>query len=151
MLAHDRQAGFTLIETLMVIALIALLAAVLAPSMIPTPNNQLRANAAELISALRAARLHAMRSREAAALQIDTEQKTYQPPGGTSSKALNGDFNIQLTTVQSELTDGSRGAIRFFPDGSSTGGRITLSNGNLTQHVDVAWLTGRVRLLKDTP
>ena len=151
MLAHDRQAGFTLIETLMVIALIALLAAVLAPSMIPTPNNQLRANAAELISALRAARLHAMRSREAAALQIDTEQKTYQQPGGTSSKALNGDFNIQLTTVQSELTDGSRGAIRFFPDGSSTGGRITLSNGNLTQHVDVAWLTGRVRLLKDTP
>lgn len=150
MLAHDRQAGFTLIETLMVIALIALLAAVLAPSMIPTPNNQLRANVAELISALRAARLHAMRSREAAALQIDTEQKTFQPPG-SSSKALNGDFNIQLTTVQSELTDGSRGAIRFFPDGSSTGGRITLSNGNLIQHVDVAWLTGRVRLLKDTP
>ena len=40
------------------------------------------------------------------------------------------------------------GAIRFFPDGSSTGGRVTLMVGERSYAVDVDWLTGRVRVLE---
>lgn len=137
--------GFTLIETLMVIGLIALLAAVLAPSMIPTPNNQLRAASAELMSALRETRLHAMRTRKSAALFVDTELRSYRVPG-RGSRPLDGEYKIQLTTARKEMSGENSGGIRFFPDGSSTGGRITLSNDSLIQHADVGWLTGRVRL-----
>ena len=36
------------------------------------------------------------------------------------------------------------GDIRFQPDGSSTGGRITLADGRRRMAVGVDWLTGRV-------
>ncbi len=39
-----------------------------------------------------------------------------------------------------------RGAIRFYPDGSSTGGRITVASGERKFLVDVDWLTGRVSI-----
>ena len=45
----------------------------------------------------------------------------------------------------------ARGAIRFFPDGSSTGGRITLSTDRLAYLVDVDWLTGKIHLLEADP
>ena len=54
-------------------------------------------------------------------------------------------IDLELLTVATELGGGgARGGIRFFPDGSSTGGRVTLSHGSRQYFVDVDWLTGRV-------
>ena len=36
------------------------------------------------------------------------------------------------------------GAIAFFPDGASTGGRVQLSSDKAVWTIDVAWLTGQV-------
>ena len=44
------------------------------------------------------------------------------------------------------MSSDKRGAIRFYPDGSSTGGRITVSSGERKFLVDVDWLTGRVSI-----
>lgn len=144
--AYER--GFTLLETLIVITLLAVVAAALSPSLIPTPNTQLRANASELISALRDTRLYAMQHRQQADLQIDTARQSYLTPGKQQAVRLKGDFQMQLTTAQAQLL-GSSGSIRFMPDGSSTGGRITLSNGSLLRHIDVEWLTGRIRVIEE--
>ena len=51
---------------------------------------------------------------------------------------------IELLTVAGERRSGARGDIRFNPDGSSSGGRITLTDGNRVMMVGVDWLTGRV-------
>ena len=40
-----------------------------------------------------------------------------------------------------------QGSIRFFPDGGSNGGRITVASGERKYEVDVDWLTGRVAIL----
>jgi general secretion pathway protein H len=40
-------------------------------------------------------------------------------------------------------------AIRFFPDGSSSGGTISLSGANRDYFIGVDWLTGRVELLEN--
>ena len=40
------------------------------------------------------------------------------------------------------------GAIVFFADGASTGGRVQLQAGDAAWKVDVAWLTGQVRLAR---
>ena len=36
------------------------------------------------------------------------------------------------------------GAIRFYPDGSSSGGRISLRHGARATVIDVNWLTGKI-------
>jgi general secretion pathway protein H len=39
-----------------------------------------------------------------------------------------------------------KGAVRFFPDGAATGGRLRFSANGGGWDVDVAWLTGEVRV-----
>ena len=55
-------------------------------------------------------------------------------------------LELKLYTAQSEIVDDRRGAIRFYPDGSSTGGRVTVAAGERRLLVDVDWLTGRVSI-----
>ena len=144
--------GFTLIETLVVVAIIALLAAVMAPGMIPTPNNQLRSDAEELVAALRKTRLAAQETRRAAQLQIHTEDAYYRLPGHDATHKLNADnLSLELTTAEQETIDEELGGIRFFPDGSSSGGMIKLSNGSMIQQINVEWLTGRIKRFEIKP
>jgi general secretion pathway protein H len=37
-------------------------------------------------------------------------------------------------------------SIRFFADGSSTGGRITLEREHAAWKIDINWLTGQIEL-----
>jgi general secretion pathway protein H len=39
-------------------------------------------------------------------------------------------------------------AVRFFPEGTATGGRIVLRNQRAAWQVDVQWLTGEVSLAR---
>ena len=55
-------------------------------------------------------------------------------------------LELKLYTAQSEIVNERQGAIRFFPDGSSTGGRVTLASGERKFLVDVDWLTGKVSI-----
>jgi general secretion pathway protein H len=54
---------------------------------------------------------------------------------------------LKLFTAQKDLVDEKVGSIRFFPDGGSNGGRITVASGERKFEVDVDWLTGRVAIL----
>ncbi|MCB1718999.1 MAG: type II secretion system protein GspH, partial [Candidatus Competibacteraceae bacterium] len=56
------------------------------------------------------------------------------------------DVTIKLYTAQSELLDGTRGNIRFFPDGSSTGGYIALADAKVEYRVKVDWVTGHISI-----
>jgi general secretion pathway protein H len=48
-----------------------------------------------------------------------------------------------MLTARQEVQN-ERGYIRFFPDGSSTGGSITLRQGKREIAVQVQWLSGRI-------
>ena len=63
--------GFTLLETLVVIVIMALIAAVMAPNLVSTANTRLRAAASELVAALRDTRLYALSHREQAVLRVE--------------------------------------------------------------------------------
>jgi general secretion pathway protein H len=56
------------------------------------------------------------------------------------------ELELKLFTAQTEAVSERKGAIRFYPDGSSTGGRITVASGERKYLVDVDWLTGRVSI-----
>jgi general secretion pathway protein H len=53
---------------------------------------------------------------------------------------------MELLTVAGERRTAVQSAIRFNPDGSSTGGRITVGDAVRKIAVGVDWLTGRVSL-----
>jgi len=68
---------------------------------------------------------------------VSGRDKRYQIPEG---------IDIAVVTAQSELTGKGTANIRFFADGSSTGGRITLERGQTSWKMDINWLTGQVEL-----
>ncbi len=63
-------------------------------------------------------------------------------------RALRGDVRLSLYTAERERLDRGTGRIRFFPDGTSTGGRVSLAEGERSYHVVVDWLTGRVDVVQ---
>ena len=58
-------------------------------------------------------------------------------------------FAIEIITAKSELLGERRAAIRFFPEGGSTGGSIRLSDAGNAVSIEVDWLTSRVSIVED--
>ncbi|MCK5828734.1 MAG: GspH/FimT family pseudopilin [Methylococcales bacterium] len=102
--------------------------------------------AREIASALRYARGHAMTHRKESAFQFDLEENLYQVTGKDKEYKLSNDIEVTLDVAQSQSQNNSQGAIRFFPDGSSTGGRVTLEIAENKRQLDVNWLTGQVEI-----
>lgn len=139
------QRGFTLIELMLVIVLIAM-SYVLVPRYLfsGVSGADLKASSRDIAAGLRMARAEAVTSRRDAALVLDMDKRNFTVAGGT--RQLPEAVELKLFTAQSEIVSERRGAIRFFPDGSSTGGRITVASGERKYEVDVDWLTGRVTI-----
>jgi general secretion pathway protein H len=49
-----------------------------------------------------------------------------------------------MIAAANTIGDEGAGTVTFFPDGTSTGGTITLSQGTHRYYVAVDWLTGQV-------
>ena len=78
---------------------------------------------------------------------LDLEGRTFQVERDARTHTLPRQIELKLFTAQSDLVNEKIGAIRFFPDGGSNGGRVTLTAGERKFNVDVDWLTGRVAIL----
>lgn len=139
-----RDSGFTLLE-LMVALGIAVIMLATAPFAVMRAYEtmQYRSTVKELIAGLKSARLDAMRKGRSVAFVVDIEQRRF----GIESR-LDHEFPEQLD-VRLMLADieihGARGGVRFYPDGSSTGGTVELARpGGGGVRVDVDWLLGRL-------
>ena len=106
----------------------------------------LKAAARSLAAGLRAAQSIAMATRRDALLTVDMESREYLTTGEQQAHSIPKSIELKLYTAQTEVTSQQRGSIRFYPDGSSTGGRITVASGERKYLVDVDWLTGRVAI-----
>ncbi|MET0049122.1 MAG: GspH/FimT family pseudopilin [Sedimenticola sp.] len=144
----SKTRGFTLIETLLVLAVLAVMLAVLAPAMVPSSRTELHATARTIGADLRLARLDALRRQRETQWIVDTEQGVFGILGRSERHSLPEGATVLLTTAVCEVVDADTGGIRFFPDGSSTGGRVTLGHEGIVLHLDIEWLTGRTRLLE---
>ncbi|MDD5402912.1 MAG: GspH/FimT family protein [Sulfuricella sp.] len=140
------QRGFTLVE-LLVVMVVMLLAYGLVPPLFSSgvSGTEMKATARQLAAGLRKARSTAISTGRETALALDVEGRRFELSGDKRVYRLPGKVELTLFTAQSELSSDKTGAIRFYPDGSSTGGRITIAGGaNRKYLVDVDWLTGRV-------
>jgi general secretion pathway protein H len=142
-----RQRGFTLLEIIVVLVLAGIIYAILlAVPMRGASTADLKASARVLASGLRQAQSMAMVTRQDAVLTMDLDSREFVLPGEKEPRKLPDNIDLKLYTAQSEVSNERKGGIRFYPDGSSTGGRITVSSGERKYLVDVDWLTGRVSI-----
>ena len=142
--------GFTLVEILAVVALIALAFAVVSVSVGGgLKGAKVKAASRDLVAALRYTRGQAIVKREAKTLSVDVEQRRYKAPDRNWVE-LPKDMTMKLFTARSELEEEGIGRIRFFPDGSSTGGHIDLLRDDAVWRIEVLWLTGEVSLREGT-
>lgn len=139
------RSGFTLIELTVVLLIVTLVFMIAAPQVGSVfPQMGLKSNARELASALRESRSRAIMTKSDVVFSLDVNRHQYLISGDERIHALLKSTKLTLNTAREELDNGSGGGIRFFPDGSSTGGSIVLSSSDRSYKVNVDWLTGRV-------
>jgi general secretion pathway protein H len=143
--------GFTLLEVILVMGIIALASVLAAAAMGGGfKGMQLKASARQVASNLRYTRAQAIATGQPQRFVIDPQRHVWLAP-----KSRHGEIppklGITFTGAREVQPQPGQGAIAFFPDGASTGGRIRLSSGKAAMDVDVAWLTGQVEIRRVAP
>ena len=134
---------------MMVVLVIAALILTITPPLFSRamPGTQLKGAARQIASALKYARGHAVVTQREAQFRLDVERRLFYVSGRNRQISLPRELQYRLFTARAEQISDSVGAVRFYPDGSSTGGRVTLAHGEREYHVDIDWLTGQVKIL----
>lgn len=135
-----------MLELLVVLIILVLAYSLASPLISNIGSGDLKSAARTVAVALKRARNVAISGRQETPLTFNLEDRTITLAGEPKPFQLPPKLDVQLYTVQQELTSDKVAAIRFYPDGSSTGGRVTVGQGERKFEIDVDWLTGRVRI-----
>ena len=129
---------------LLVVALFAVISVLAATALTGGfAGMRLRAEAREVAAQLRYTRAQAIATGRAQRFTIDPAAHAWTAPGGRSGE-LTRQLAVAFYGAREVQPRPGEGAILFFPDGASTGGRVQLSAKRAALNVDVAWLTGEV-------
>ena len=125
--------GFTLLELVVTLFVIALAVALVGPAIgRSTETVRLRADVAGFAALFRHAREQAITQRRPLRVVVE--------PGA---------HRVFPERLVIEPAAASAGAVRFEPEGTSTGGEYRLHSGDTTYRVTVDSVTGRVRSIKE--
>jgi general secretion pathway protein H len=139
------QAGFTIIEMMIVLAIMAMTMTI-APSIVSgLAGGRLRAASDELAAELRGARGQALRRNAPVEVTFDLKKPGYSLSGSPQFRALPGVVDAVDVAPAALVQPGGTARLRFMPDGTADAARISLRHGTSTKAITVDWLTGRVR------
>jgi general secretion pathway protein H len=137
--------GFTLIEALVVIAIMALLMTGVPRMIAALPGVQLRAAADDMADRLKGLRDEALRRGATTALTFDLGARSFRISIDPVPRKLAEVVDqVELKTPAALRPDQTAG-IRFFADGTATAGTILLRHGQNSASITIDWLTGQVR------
>jgi general secretion pathway protein H len=140
-----QSSGFTLLEMLVVIMIIALVTTIAGVNMRNRANGDLQTIGRTLVSDLRYVRSRALIGSTDTTLTIDVAKGMYFSDPAAISRTLPEKISVVLTIDEQDIS-GTQGKIYFYPDGSSSGGNISLKTANNELHVITTWLNGHVAL-----
>jgi general secretion pathway protein H len=146
-----REHGFTLIELLVVLTITALLFGLtIELARGPQPRTLLPSTARQVASAFRAARERAITRGRLEVVMVDVASGAWVAPGAVRRQLPRG-VRAVLFTEDTDVDGNARGLIRFYPDGSSSGGGLSIEAGGLRYDILVDWLTGGVTIHEQRP
>jgi general secretion pathway protein H len=142
------ERGFTLLEMVCVLAIIALVATVLLPS-IPreTSRARLQAYALQAATLLKADRNAAINRNVSVATLVDAGGRAIRSGVSTAQIRIPEDVRFDAVLPQTCGRQAGLSTIRFFANGTSCGGTIALTRLNAGYEIRVNWLTGRVDIV----
>lgn len=143
-----RQNGFTLIEAVCVLAIVALLATIALPAMpIGTTQSRLAGYAVEVATVLKTDRNTAIRRGETVSTSLSSTSRIVSSGGGGGVVRLPPD--VALDAILAEHCGGrtAGSTIDFFPSGASCGGTIAIARQGAGFQIRVNWLTGGVEIV----
>jgi len=135
-----------MLELLLVLVILVMAYQLASPVIGNFGGGDLKSSARTVAVALKRTRNTAIVGRQETPLTFNLETRTLTVAGQDKPVQLPAQLEMQLYTVEQELTSEKIAAIRFYPDGSSTGGRVTVAQGERKFEIDVDWLTGRVHI-----
>ena len=142
------ERGFTLLEMVCVIALVAMIAAVLLP-FLPrhTSRSRLQAYALEAATLLKADRNTAIRRRADVSTLVDAPSRAIRSGATSQIVRIPDDVRFDALLPQTCRQRAALSSISFFADGMSCGGSIALSRLDTAYEIRVNWLTGRIEIV----
>ena len=142
---NDR--GFTLVELVVVMAIVALVIASV-PMILSGAGSglSLKSSARNIAEGLRYSRSQAIAQNRDVRFSIDGPNRSYSVDDGRPSGNLPEDAEISYLPIAAAAGRQPSAQIFFRPDGSSTGGRLILSDDRHRIEITIHWLTGQVRI-----
>jgi general secretion pathway protein H len=146
------ERGFTLLEMVCVIALVAMIAAVLLP-FLPrhTSRSRLQAYALEAATLLKADRYTAIRRRADGSTLVDAPSRAIRSGATSQIVRIPDDVRFDALLPKTCRQREALSTISFFADGMSCGGSIALSRLDTAYEIRVNWLTGRIEIVSRSP
>ena len=139
------ERGFTLLELLVVITIIGVMLAFVPGFLLRgQPGLDVEVAARSIADALRQTRSQAVLENREQLFALDVEERLFRAGGQRAPVQIDRGIEVTFQSARSELMSETIGQIRFFPDGSATGGRIGLTLDGRHAEVVVDWLSGLV-------
>ena len=140
------ESGLTLVELMLVLVILTLLMVMVVPPLqLGVVDNALfRKTKQDIVTGLRFSRSKAINTREVVTLAINSADGRMRIIDEQRKLHIPDDVTLTMTVAPSERLSENERAVRFYPDGSSTGLELEFRRGERVSRISVDGLTGRV-------
>ena len=146
------DAGFTLLEVVCVVAIVALIAGLALPGPhAGTSRAGVERLARDVASLFKRDRYAAIRQRAVVETRVNMRAREINAGSNRAALHFPDDVDIRATVTAGCGSAKDTASFEFYPDGRACGGELTLGRDGAIFQVRVDWLTGGVEIVAPPP